>query len=777
MKQIIQSYKTGELGLFDVPPPICGKNGILIRTTSSLVSAGTEKMIVDIAKKSLLGKAKARPDLVKQVINKMKQEGIKNTLEKVFAKLDTPIPLGYSCAGKVIEIGANVSGVSIGDRVACGGAGYANHSEINYIPKNLFVKIPDDVDDIDASFVTVGAIALQGVRQAGPTLGERIVVIGLGLLGQLTVQILKACGCKVLGTDIDEDKLTLAKGLGADRVTDVRDQMSEISKEMTDGFGADAVIITASTSSNQPIIDAGEITRLKGRVVVVGMVGMDIPRNLYYKKELELKLSMAYGPGRYDPQYEEHGIDYPYAYVRWTEQRNFEAFLDLVEEGKVTPKKLITHQFDFNDALKAYDLLEGKIKEKYLGIILEYDPQITQITQKEKDTLATDTHRQTRTLEEGERTVWLKEPSLEGRLTSDFRPPTSVSIGLIGAGNFTRSVILPTLKKVGGFELVGLCTATGLSAHATGKKHGFEFITTDSEEIFNNKEINTVFITTRHNTHAEYVIKALMADKNVYVEKPLCINEEELEEIRDQMSDVRGQEGTDVRCQMSDIRGQTSGPRKSDLRSPTSDYRQLMVGFNRRFSPLILKMKEVINGMPLSIIYRINAGFIPRDSWIQDKEVGGGRIIGEVCHFVDTCSYLTGSMPVSVFASCVKKDDQSIPNEDNVSVLLTFENGSTAIINYTAYGNKQMPKESIELFANNIAMQMNDFRELIVYRGSKKERITNSNQDKGFVNEFEAFKQAIKTGVPAITFESIYKTTMTSFKILESLRSNTVISV
>jgi predicted dehydrogenase/threonine dehydrogenase-like Zn-dependent dehydrogenase len=740
MKQIIQSYKTGELGLFDVPPPICGKNGILIKTTSSLVSAGTEKMIVDIAKKSLLGKAKARPDLVKQVINKMKQEGIKNTLEKVFAKLDTPIPLGYSCAGKVMEVGGSVSGVSIGDRVACGGAGYANHSEINYIPKNLFVKIPDDVDDIDASFVTVGAIALQGVRQAEPTLGERIVVIGLGLIGQLTVQILKACGCKVLGTDIDEDKLTLAKGLGADVVAESSPEewpsdstgqatLKAESELFTNGFGVDAVIITASTSSNQPIIDAGEITRLKGRVVVVGMVGMDIPRNLYYKKELELKLSMAYGPGRYDPQYEEHGIDYPYAYVRWTEQRNFEAFLYLVAEGKITPKKLITHQFDFNDALKAYDLLEGKSKEKYLGIVLTYG---------ETQRAESKGHSEKRS------TIVLKTTPCAMR-----RAPDAPVIGLIGAGNFARSVILPTIKKVGGFELAGLCTATGLSAHTTGKKHGFEFITTDNEQIFNNKEINTVFITTRHNTHAEYVIKALKAGKHVFVEKPLCLTIHDLEEI-------------------------------AELFAPSAERQApsvLMVGFNRRFSPLILKMKEVVNGMPLSIIYRINAGFIPRDSWIQDKEVGGGRIIGEVCHFIDTCSYLTGSIPVSVFASCVKKDDQSIPNEDNVSVLLTFENGSNAVINYSAYGNKQMPKEYIEVFSHNIAMQMNDFRELIVYRGSKKKRIANSNQDKGFVNEFEAFKQAIKTGAPAITFDSIYKTTMATFKILESLRSNTVIAV
>ena len=328
-------------------------------------------MIVDIAKKSLLGKAKARPDLVRQVIGKMQQEGVKNTLEKVFAKLDSPIPLGYSCAGHIIEVGDQVDGISIGDRVACGGAGYANHAEVNYIPKNLFVKIPDNVDDINASFVTVGAIALQGVRQAEPNLGECIAVIGLGLIGQLTVQLLKANGCSVLGCDLDQDKLDLARKSGADVVC-MPDELLDAADSFSKGYGVDAVIICASTTSNQPINDAGAITRMRGRIVVVGMVGMDIPRNLYYRKELDVRLSMAYGPGRYDPNYEEKGIDYPFSYVRWTEQRNFEAFLDLVAQSKVRPKELVTHQFDFDDALKAYDLLEGKTKEKYLGIVLRY---------------------------------------------------------------------------------------------------------------------------------------------------------------------------------------------------------------------------------------------------------------------------------------------------------------------------------------------------------------------------------------------------------------------
>lgn len=718
MKQLIQSYKTGELGLFDVPPPICGKEGILIRTTASLVSAGTEKMIVDIAKKSLLGKAKARPDLVKQVINKMKQEGVRNTLEKVFNKLDTPISLGYSCAGIVVEVGKNVTGVSLGERVACGGAGYANHSEINYIPKNLFVKIPNCVDDVEASFVTVGAIALQGVRQAEPTLGEKIAVIGLGLIGQLTVQLLKANGCQVLGSDPDPDKRSLAKNLGADMFC-APDDLIEAAAEFTNGYGVDSVIITASTSSNQPIIDGGEIARHRARVVVVGMVAMNVPRNQYYKKELDLRLSMAYGPGRYDSSYEEKGIDYPYAYVRWTEQRNFGAFLGLVAEGKVTPKALITHQFSFDDSLKAYDLLEGKANEKYLGIVLTY-PHTIEVTKK---------------------SIQISNKTVQ----SD-----RVRIGLIGAGNFTKAVILPHMRKAGGFELVGLCTATGISAHSTGKKYGFKYITTDADEILNNDDVNTVFITTRHHTHADYVIKALKSGKHVFTEKPLCIRESELEEIRDIYS---------------------------SLLMPDASPPLLMVGFNRRFAPMIVKMKEVVRDAPMSIMYRVNAGVIPKEVWIQDKEVGGGRIIGEVCHFIDTCSFLTGSEPVEVFARCVKKEEINVPDEDNVAITLAYGNGSTAVIHYTAYGNKQMPKEHVELFSNDVAMQMDDFRELTIWHGSRKERLKSANQDKGFANELAAFRTAVKKGENPIPFESLYRTTKTTFKILESLRRNSPIAV
>ncbi|MCT7557132.1 bi-domain-containing oxidoreductase [Aliarcobacter butzleri] len=711
MKQLIQSFKTGELGLFDVPAPVCEKNGALVQTTVSLVSAGTEKMLVDFAKKSMIAKAKDRPDLVKQVIDKMKKEGVRNTLEKVFTKLDTPIPLGYSLAGRVVEVGSELSGLNIGDRVACGGAGYANHAEINYVPKNLMVKIPDGVDDIDASFVTVGAIALQGVRQTAPLLGEKVAVMGLGLLGQLTVQLLKANGCKVIGSDIDPDKMALAKKLGCDEVCHAGELISK-SNEFTNGYGVDAVIIAASTSSNQPITDAAEISRMRGRVVLVGMVGMDVPRNTYYKKELEIKLSMAYGPGRYDPEYEEKGIDYPYDLVRFTEQRNFEAFLGLIQEGKITPKELITHSYEFDDAMSAYDLLEGRIKEKYLGIVLNYKRDIKL---------------------EDEKIVQRSEK----KISSD-----KVNVGLIGAGNFTKSVILPNIQKVGDFELVGLCTATGVSAQGTGKKYDFKYITTDIEEIFKNSEINSVFITTRHNDHANKVLKAIESKKHCFVEKPLCIYEEELEVIKEAYT------------------GETI----------------VQVGFNRRFSPMVEKMKKSISGQ-ISVNYRINAGIIPKNIWIQDRTIGGGRIIGEVCHFIDTCSYLIGSEVKSVFAATIQKSDQSIPDEDNVNIVLNYVNGSTATISYYAYGDNSMPKEYIEVFSSGISMQMNDFRELTIFKGGKSSKEKSANQDKGFVNEFKAFKESVKSGNEAISFDSIYNTTKTTFKILESIRSKSLVEI
>jgi len=739
-----------------------------MRNTVSFVSAGTERMLVDFARKNIVGKALAMPDQVKKVIRKVKTEGLFNTFEKVQAKLDQPIPLGYSCAGIVEEVGQGVDRFAAGDRVACGGAGYANHAEYNYVPKNLVVRVPETVSDEEASCATVGSIALQGVRQCDIRLGEVVCVIGLGLLGLLAVQILKAGGARVIGFDPDGSRCRLAESFGADHAVTYSHELTAMSRELTSGHGVDAVLITAATKSNEPVALAGDLCRMRGRVVVTGMVGMDIPRDQYYKKELDFKLSLSYGPGRYDPAYEEGGHDYPYGYVRWTEQRNMRAFLDLVAEGKVTPSKLVTHRFDFEHALDAYELMFGK-KEPYLGIVLRYnpqitqidadyltsrkdaagtpaktqrveaDPQITQITQREQGTKDTEG----KTLG---RTIQLK--SAEG-LISDVRHLTIV-VGFIGAGNFAKGVLLAHLRKLGGVRLKGICTATGMNAAEIGKKEGFEFATTDFEQILGDHDINTVFIATRHNSHAKFVCEALKVGKHVFVEKPLCLTMEELREIEDAYHSLTTNNNSQI---------------------TSNSVPLLMVGFNRRFSPLVQKMKEVVQERPMAIAYRINAGVIPRDSWIQDLETGGGRIVGEVCHFIDTSAYLTGSLPKSVYATCVRKTDQSTPDEDNVAVVIHFENGSTASINYMAYGNEQVPKEYIEVFCGDVLMQMSDFRTLTIYRGSRKERVKNRGQDKGFENELRAFTNAIKSGEPPIPFDSLYQTTLTTFAVRDSLRT------
>ncbi|HEY8379748.1 MAG TPA: zinc-binding dehydrogenase, partial [Nannocystis sp.] len=470
MKQILQSYRTGHMELADVPAPICDDVGILVRTACSLVSAGTEKTLVDLARKSLVGKALARPDLARQVLSKLRKEGVRQTLEKVFTKLDTPIPLGYSCAGEVVAVGAAVTRFKVGDRVACGGAGYANHAELNYVPHNLAVPIPPGLDFETAAFATVGAIAMQGVRQAAVELGHRVGVIGLGLLGQLTVQLLKAAGATVIGTDLAPERIDLARQLGADH-TAPGDSFSALAHAISDGHGLDAVIITASTPSNAPVALAAESCRYRGKVVVVGMVGMDLPRADFYKKELDLRLSMSYGPGRYDPVYEEQGIDYPYALVRWTEGRNMQSFLDLCAAGRIDPRRLVTHRFPFADALRAYALMDGNSGEPYLGILLKYD--------------------------------------LEREIARDIvRPPATsrkdaaLRLGLVGAGNFARSVLLPRLVALPDVRFEAIATATGISARTTGEKYRIPRLLADSDAVIADPAVNAVVITTRHDHHA-----------------------------------------------------------------------------------------------------------------------------------------------------------------------------------------------------------------------------------------------------------------------------------
>ncbi|WP_428938304.1 bi-domain-containing oxidoreductase [Fontivita pretiosa] len=710
MKQILQSYRSGELWLAEVPAPALRAGGAIVQTAASLVSAGTERMIVTLARKSLVGKAMARPDLVRRIIRKIRAEGFTAAMDKALARLDAPIALGYSCAGTVIEVGQGVAGeLQVGDRVACGGAGYATHAELNYVPRNLLARIPQNVSFEDASFTTVGAIAMQGVRQADVRLGECVVVIGLGLVGLLTVQILKAAGCRVLGCDLDAGRCSLARQCGADDAVG-RERLRESAAAMSGGHGADAVIITAATASNQPIDDAAEICRVKGRVVVVGMVGMQIPREPFYRKELDLRLSMSYGPGRYDPHYEEGGQDYPIGYVRWTEQRNMSSFLELLSAGKVTPGRLITHRFGIDDAMRAYELLEHG-SEPCLGMVINYP------------THAAPT--------KAARAVELRPIRAIGRADR-------IGVGLIGAGNFARGVLIPHLLKLDGLELVGVCTATGMTATQAAQKFGFARATTEVSDLLEDRRIGAIFIATRHDSHARLVCQALAAGKHVFVEKPLCMTPQELEQIE------RAVEASPGVC--------------------------LMVGFNRRFSPHTQAIRQAFasRGTPMMIGYRVNAGVAPRDSWLQDRSIGGGRIIGEVCHFVDWCEAVIGSTPVQVQAECIATDDARFNAQDNLVVTMRYGDGSVATIQYVSLGPGELPKERAEVFAAGGAAILDDFR-LTTFYGIRRATVK-TRQDKGFAGELSAFVTAVRDGgSPPIPLQSMARSTRVTFAIVQSL--------
>ncbi len=706
MKQITQHYRTGKLTLKDLPAPALRSGGVIVATRASLVSAGTEKLMTDLAKASLAGKAMARPDLVRQVVDKAKREGIVSTIETVRSKLDNPVSLGYSCAGTVTEIGAHVEGLKAGDRVACAGAGYASHAEYNYIPKNLCVPVPEGVDDESAAFVTVGAIALQGVRQAEPTLGERVVVMGLGLLGQITVQLLKANGCRVLGFDPIASKCDLARTLGADAACS--SGLIEAAEAFTEGRGADAVIVTASTKSDEPVNTAASIARVKGRVVLVGMVGMNLQRDQYYRKELDLRLSMSYGPGRYDPNYEEGGHDYPFAYVRWTERRNMQAFLELIQAGRVTPSALVTHRYDIADAEQAYRLMSGD--DPYLGIVITYpakadEPPVRRVA--------------------------------NATVSTDARPAGS-GVGFIGAGNFAKAVLLPELKKTGGVRLTGVATATGLSGMHAAEKFGFGYATTEYRDLLDDPETATVFIATRHDMHAPLVCEALRAGKNVFVEKPLAIDRQQLADVMAAAEESPG---------------------------------LLTVGFNRRFAPLIRQAGEHLAGRsaPLIMIYRISAGPVPADNWLQGEE-GGGRIIGEVCHFVDTLQFLAGAVPVGVHAVNARE------HPDALSIQISFEDGSVGTIVYTSLGDRAFPKEYIEVFGAGRVITIEDFRAATFVSDGHRKRRRAMTQDKGFCAELRCFMDAISGGGDApIGLSSLAATTETTFAICESIREKSMV--
>lgn len=725
MKQIIQNYRTGKSSVEEVPTPVVQSGMILVQNAYSLISVGTERTSIELAKKSLLQKAKSRPQDFKRVLNLAKKQGLITAYKTAMERLEMPTPLGYSSAGVVLEVGEGVNSIKVGEKVACAGAGYANHAEVICVPENLCAKVPAGVPLDWASFTTLGSIALQGIRQADVRVGETVAVIGLGLLGQLTVQILKAAGCRVIGLDIDDEKIELAKKVGAVFAFNARSKnlVSNIYYQ-TSGNGADAVIITAATESNEPFLLAPQIARDRAKIVLVGVAKLDFPREPYYRKELSVILSRSYGPGRYDPQYEEKGIDYPIGYVRWTEKRNMEAVLNLMAEKKLDIAPLITHKFKIEDAQRAYDLILGKTKEKYLGVLFEYD------TKKEH----------TAKILIGQE----KYPD------SDIvHRASSVSVGFIGAGNFARSFLLPNLRFEG-INLIALADIQGPIAKMTAQKYGFKYCTTNYKELLNDKAITTIFIATRHNLHAQLIIESLKSGKNTFCEKPLCLNQEELNEIIKVHNSI---------ASFSPLKGKGMGE---------GDLPILLIGFNRRFAPLTLHAKEFLHEKvgPFLINYRVNAGPLPQNHWVYEQ---GGRIIGEVCHFVDLINYFIGAPLESVYAESLS--GENVKRDENILVTLKYTDGSVGSISYFAVGDSSFPKERVEIFGNGKICIIDDFCEMIFSDGGKSKRIK-QKQDKGHKNEVIAFLDAIKNGKPSpISFAEIVEATLATFAINESLIS------
>ena len=719
MKQLTQKLKYGAVKNIDLPIAAVQTGNVIVLNHFSILSAGTEGSTVKAARKSYIGKAKERPQQVKQVIESLKDKGPVQTYRAVMKKLDAYSPLGYSACGTVIGTGCKVHGLKEGDLVACGGL-TACHAEVVSVPENLCVKLKPGTDLKQTAYNTIGAIALQGVRQADLRIGESCTIIGLGLIGQLTCALLRVSGVKVIGIDIDEAMVGIAAKNCADlSMTRSTPGIEQRILGFTGGYGCDAVIITAGTNSLDPINFAGTITRKKGKVIVVGAVPTGFDREPhYYRKELTLKMSCSYGPGRYDPVYEEKGLDYPYAYVRWTERRNMQAFQELIASKKIDIGFLTTHTFKLEDAPKAYDMILNK-SEPYLGILIEYDAE-KEIENKPiwiKNNLATDTRRQTQT--------FFSADLAEKNQSSGY-----AAIGFIGAGSYAQSFLLPNIPKNDKIQLKGVMTSSGTGSRSVAERFGFEFCTSNENDIIDNDEINTIFIATRHDSHAEYVMKALRAGKNVFVEKPLCIKEQELGQIVELLNSQIGKDN---------FSSDNTTPPINKL----TNNAILMVGYNRRFSPFAKIIKENFGDGPMAMTYRVNAGAIPRESWIQDPDFGGGRIIGEVCHFVDFLTFMNGSLPVSVYAH-VLIDPNAL--NDTLTVSLRYENGAIGTISYFANGDKSLAKERVEVYAHGCTAVLEDFKSLILHAGGKRKRKKLLSQDKGQKNEVAAFLDAVGTG-------------------------------
>jgi predicted dehydrogenase/threonine dehydrogenase-like Zn-dependent dehydrogenase len=728
MKQAV--LKAGKIVVDEVPPPVINENGVLVANSFSLISSGTERGILEIRRENLLRKAIERPDLVKKILHKVREEGIARTMAKVKGIIEQPKPLGYSTSGIVIEVGKNITDINLGDRVACGGAQCAYHSEIDLVPRNLIVKIPENFDMSEAAFTTVGAIAMHGIRRAEGSFGETIVIIGLGLLGNLGAQISNSQGYKVIGFDLDKRRVDLANSLGIESY--VLSEVDPVKKilERTDGFGADAVILFVATNSSQPVNLAFDMCRQKGRVVLVGVCGLQLDREKMYKKELDFLVSTSYGPGRYDRIYEEEGIDYPIGYVRWTENRNMEEFVNLVFQGKIKVKELISAIFPIEEATNAYRFLESE--EKPLAVLLSYNFE-----------------------------KYIKKPLRERKIFVPFEAKKiegKIGVGIIGAGSFVQGVHLPNLKNLGEYyHLRAVVTQHGERAKFISEQYGIDYATTDYKELLQDPKVDLAFIATRHNLHYPMVIEAVKCGKAVFVEKPLCLTPEQLENIKEEVA-------------------KTKIP--------------VIVGFNRRYARFMVAIKNILERFspPYFIQYRVNAGFVPRDSWIQDPAIGGGRIIGEACHFLDLFNFLVGKdieiKDISV--NSIPVNGKNVIAQDNFAVSISYSDGSLAVLTYTSLGEEKLPKEKMELFASGKVFVLNDYLSLEVY-GIRPEELRvpqgkikgNSIrlpvQDKGLRQELVELARFMKGETSRIiNFEEIISAMELTFEVDSNLREKQI---
>lgn len=708
MKIVTQNFKTGALSLIDIPIPNIGEGEVLVRTHASLISLGTDRSVIALGKKNAFSKAISRPDLVKKVLNRVKNEGFWSTFKVVNNLISEPRPFGYSLVGTVMKVGEAVDDISVGDRVACSGAGYANHSEVVAVPKNLCIKIPNTVNDEDAVYTTLGTIAMHGVRQANQQIGSTILIVGLGLVGQLSVQICKANGFNICGLDFDQKKLDLSKKNGANISCKPNDlDLKYKIDQLTDGIGIDAVLLTVGSKESGKIFEeVANLCRDRARVVVVGDVKMDINRKTFFEKELEIFQSRSYGPGRYDKNYEEKGNDYPVGYVRWTERRNASSFLKLIDAGRINPSKLTTHEFSIDNAMGAYDLVSKINKENIVGVIIKYNSK--------------------------------KKIKNEIKINKKYILDTKkINLGVIGTGNFAKSILLPSMRDTKGFNFYAVSSNKGISSKVIAEKYNALVAYDDPIKLINDKNIKSLVISTRHDTHAKYVIESLKLNKHVFVEKPLAINSSQLQQIKDVFKKSKG---------------------------------TLSVGYNRRYSDQIRDLKKYFKNRtyPMAIMYRINAGFISENSvasWVHDKAIGGGRIIGEACHFVDVLQFLCDSNPISLDVAKIS----SSRFDDTVSFTIGFEDGSIGTIHYWSNGSPLHSKERIEVFCQEKIGILNNFKNLQLINKDKIKNKKYFSSDKGFKNESEAFLEVCRKNAHPVDAEVLFANTDLTFKVIEKL--------